>query len=60
MERETVAAAGVNADPDVEVVWVCADTSAAVAKKRMTRDSFFTMFLDLGEKEIANHLYGAG
>lgn len=40
---------------DDGVVWVCADASAAAAKKTMARDKFFTMSLDLGEKEIANH-----
>ena len=41
-------------------VWVCADAMAATAKKPMARDSFFTIVLDLGEKELSNHLYGAG
>lgn len=43
----------------VDGVWVCADASAA-AEKTTVRHSFFTVFLDLGEIEIANLLYGAG
>ena len=73
MVRETVGAgAGVSAPLELvctvvavwlvvyDGVWVCADARAATAKKPMARDSFFTMVLDLGEKEISNHLYGAG
>ena len=45
---------------DEEGVWVCADASAAAAKKAMANDRFFTIILDLGEKEISNRLYGAG
>ena len=37
------------------VVWVCADASATEAKKTKIRDRFFTMSLDLGEKEFSNH-----
>ena len=44
----------------VDGAWVCADASAAAAEKTMARHIFFTVFLDLGEIEIANHLYGAG
>jgi hypothetical protein len=39
--------------------WVCADASAAAAEKAIARHSFFTVFLDLGEIEISNRLYGA-
>ncbi len=69
MVRETVGTgAGAGALVDVakvcvvdgEVVWVCADTIAAAAKKMTARDSFFTLVLDLGEIEISNLLYGAG
>ena len=45
---------------DVDGAWVCADASAAVAEKTTARHNFFTMFLDLGETEISNLLYGAG
>jgi hypothetical protein len=45
---------------DVDGAWVCADASAAVAEKTTARHNFFTMFLDLGEIEISNLLYGAG
>jgi hypothetical protein len=44
----------------VDGAWVCADASAAAAEKITTRHSFFTVFLNLGEIEMANHLYGAG
>jgi hypothetical protein len=44
----------------VDGAWVCADTSAAAAEKTTARHSFFTVFLDLGEIEISNLLYGAG
>lgn len=44
----------------VDGAWACADTSAAVAEKTTARHSFFTVFLDLGEKEISNLPYGAG
>jgi hypothetical protein len=36
---------------DGEVVWVCADTSAAAARNNEARDKFFTRVLDLGEIE---------
>ena len=39
---------------------VCADASAAAAEKTIARHSLFTVFLDLGEIEISNLLYGAG
>ena len=44
----------------VDGAWVCADARAAAAEKTTARHSFFTVFLDLGEIEIANHLYGGG
>ena len=44
----------------VDGAWVCADTSAAAAEKTIARHNFFTVFLDLGEIEISNLLYGAG
>ncbi len=42
---------------DGEVVCVCADTSAAAAKKKTARDKFFTLVLDLGEIERFLILY---
>jgi hypothetical protein len=44
----------------VDGAWVCADASAAAAEKTTARHSFFTVFLDLGEIEISNLVYGAG
>ena len=44
----------------VDGAWVCADASAAATEKTTARHSFFTVFLDLGEIEISNLLYGAG
>ncbi len=45
---------------DVDGAWVCADASTAAAEKITARHNFFTVFLDLGEIEISNLLYGAG
>jgi hypothetical protein len=42
---------------DGDVVCVCADTSAAAAKKKTARDKFFTLVLDLGEIERFLILY---
>jgi hypothetical protein len=43
----------------VDGAWVCAEASPAAAEMTTTRHSFFTVFLDLGEIEISNLLYGA-
>jgi hypothetical protein len=56
--RDTLGAEAVG-NAEVEVVCVCAEASTAAAKKRTTRDRFFTVFSIWGRK-ISNPVYGAG